>query len=591
MRHYLLTALGVRLDPVRYRLGSREVDALAAPLGLLELLPGDARPEEVVVILTPKARQQAWDTFRQEFSKRWGGTNVVLADPVDVPEGINATELRQFLEAVAKRFRDPCRLTIDITHGFRHFPFVVYPLVLYLTALRDVQIEGVYYGMYDPLAQGNVWPIVDLTLLAELPEWFYSVRLFRRYGIADALAGLLDALARRIELSGDHAEHQQARAKGAFNGTAKALRHYSYAYGSGLPLELGRAARSVVRKVNDLRDTHTGAGVPLADDLYEIVIDAAERVALPETTSFSGVWKQNIDLNRAELERQARLIERYLERDQLPLAIGLLREWVVSWVLLARNQTSDWLKRDARVKAERYLGAASRLSQTRPAGADVDPRVRQLGAFWQQLTELRNSFAHHGMRPEAVERDESVLEKLRQYWARLRDEAFELPDIGGGAGTLLVSPQGQRRGVLFSAIRTAINQGYTPSSCLVVCSRQSLETLNEAAQAAGFNGTVTPLIINDPFAGFSEIDGLVQEAVPHILKADRVVANLTGGTTLMGIVVQRIVETAQQLAKPVCRFALVDRRPPAEQDANPYVEGEYYIIDSADRPVEAAEGS
>ena len=38
---------------------------------------------------------------------------------------------------------------------------------------------------------------------------------------------------------------------------------------------------------------------------------------------------------------------------------------------------------------------------------------------------------------------------------------------------------------------------------------------------------------------------------------------MTGGTTLMGLIVQRLVEEAQKLDRTVRRFALIDRRLPS----------------------------
>ncbi len=66
----------------------------------------------------------------------------------------------------------------------------------------------------------------------------------------------------------------------------------------------------------------------------------------------------------------------------------------------------------------------------------------------------------------------------------------------------------------------------------------------------------------------------MKQARPYLLGADEVIANMTGGTTLMGLVVQRLTEEAQKLDRSVRRFALIERRPPAEQDSDPFVQGD-----------------
>ena len=68
---------------------------------------------------------------------------------VEIPDGNNRDEIRQILESVAKRIPEGADLTLDVTQGFRHFPFIFYALVLYLKSLRGVTIRGAYYGMIE----------------------------------------------------------------------------------------------------------------------------------------------------------------------------------------------------------------------------------------------------------------------------------------------------------------------------------------------------------------------------------------------------------------------------------------------------------
>jgi hypothetical protein len=114
----------------------------------------------------------------------------------------------------------------------------------------------------------------------------------------------------------------------------------------------------------------------------------------------------------------------------------------------------------------------------------------------------------------------------------------------------------------------------------VVCSPQTQSTVEVAAPRAGFAGQPIKLIIQDALSGYEELPGLVEKARGWLLEADQVVANLTGGTTLMGIAVQRLVEAAERLDRPSRRFALIDRRPSAEQEQNPYVASDVYWLDA-----------
>ncbi|MGQ9859917.1 MAG: hypothetical protein ACUVS3_14710, partial [Thermodesulfobacteriota bacterium] len=88
-------------------------------------------------------------------------------------------------------------------------------------------------------------------------------------------------------------------------------------------------------------------------------------------------------------------------------------------------------------------------------------------------------------------------------------------------------------------------------------------------------------VMKDPFCGFEESSELASKVVPQVLTAERVVANQTGGTTVMQFVIQRICHELTQLDVPVELVALVDRRSPKEQTENPYVMGELISLGDA----------
>ena len=92
-------------------------------------------------------------------------------------------------------------------------------------------------------------------------------------------------------------------------------------------------------------------------------------------------------------------------------------------------------------------------------------------------------------------------------------------------------------------------------------------------------GHMKQIELADPHGGFDEIDKAAKQARRDLLDADEVLANMTGGTTLMGLIVQRLVEEAQKLDRTVRRFALIDRRLPVEQDSDPFVQSNCHWLD------------
>jgi hypothetical protein len=78
------------------------------------------------------------------------------------------------------------------------------------------------------------------------------------------------------------------------------------------------------------------------------------------------------------------------------------------------------------------------------------------------------------------------------------------------------------------------------------------------------------LIMDDPHAGIGEFDPLMESSFKWLAESDEVIANLTGGTSLMGVLVSRLVKEAENLQKRVQEFVLIDKRPFEQQQKNPW---------------------
>ena len=579
VEHILLTSLGTQLfdAPTAYELDGKPASAFLAPLALVQLLDHPSqRPNRVVTMVTPGAESTTWPVFEKGICRILG----FKPKSVLIPDGRKSDEIRKIIEAVAPEVSEGAELTLDVTQGFRHFPFIFYALSLYLTSLRSVKIRGAYYGLVEGPSLGVHKPIIDLQPLLELPEWFHAVRMFRDYGTTEPMATLLKPLADELGAEADQlyrAGNKEAGApkRGQANDVKNAvdsLKKYAFAYESALPLELGKAGRLLSGAILKLPTINPADLPPLAKELTDTIASVTDDVAFV-TPPASGLWKTGVILDMDELNRQAGMINLYLDRGQLLLAVGLMREWVVSWAILKSgkaNEIRDWLVREVRSRYETHLGTLGSLAP-HPSFKSLTKVQREFITFWNQLTaRLRNTLHHHGMREEALEEPPSDLAKVQEFWNQLKNGTIASP-LGGH---LLLSPQGTRPGVLFSALKIA-----TPNTCLVICSDTSKESITEAAKHADFSGPIEQITLTDPHGGFAEIDAAVERAYPHLLIADEVVANMTGGTTLMGLIVQRLAEEAQKLDRPVRRFALIDRRAPAEQNDNPFVEGECYWLD------------
>ena len=583
--HILLTSLGMQAKETTYQWEGREAEACLTPLALVQLLDSSQRPDRVFAMVTEGAREITWPDFRNGIydSLRFEPT------PIHIPNGRTNDEIREILESVAQNVPQGSELTLDVTQGFRHFPFIFYALVLYLTSLHDVKIRGVYYGMFD--TPGDKKPIIDLQPLLELPQWFYAVRMFRDQGTTLPMARLLKPLLEPLATTLNQEAENLPETDGRLSSEAIKLRtqarqvknvpalleKHAFAYESALPLELGKISQELIEPIEKLAVRDFDGRPPLAGELTAAIIGTAKKSAFAKAPSSKGKWKNNVSLSQAELDRQAGMIDLYLERGQLPLAVGLMREWVVSWAVLQSGGSVEdgrWLDRTVRLRHERRLGALGAFARATTTTSLTEDQ-KELGDFWNQLADsLRNALHHHAMREDPLDKAPAALQAVQCFWDKLKSGEISLPLLGGGGGKLLISPQGTKPGVLFSALQVA-----GPDSCLVICSDASAKSIGEAIRHAAFEGPCEQIRLDDPQGGFGEFHTAVAQVRNGLLEADEVIANMTGGTTLMGLVVQRLAEEAQKLDRPVRRFALIDRRSPAEQNDNPFVEGECHWLD------------
>lgn len=564
-RHVLLTVLGTSPRMASYVLDGQAAEACLAPVALFNLLPEDQRPDRVLALCTEDAERESLPLLRRDLAP------VAPIEHLTVPAGHTQEDVNEYLVTVCDRLSDgePVDLTLDVTHGFRHFSFLTYTAVLYLEALGVARVRGAFYGLF---AKDEPSPFFDLRPLLALPQWVYVLRVLQDTGSAMPMAtavetDLQDQLVRRI---------------------ARSLRDLSEAYLSGLPIELGRCARDI-RHANIgkplaklLRRNH---GLPLASDLVRRLGDRLEPFVLADSVSGDG-WKGRVRLTREELARQARIVNDLLRSGSVPTALGLMNEWTVSWALWRLGGKDDWLDyHGPRRRATSLLGAMRALRADSELDSILTEEQAKLAEFLEHLAMLRNAYAHHGMRRlDLADRD---LARKRRQIERVWSELRSFPDwpltLGGCGGRVLVSPIGMRPGVLFSALQACgtLEDGVEPAMCLAICSAQTDELIDRARHEARYGGRVERIRI-DPHGGHGAIEAAVRDGRRHLAGAEDVFVNVTGGTTVMGLVAEAMAAEARRFARPVRRFGLIDRRPPAEQDADPYQVGEPFWLDGAE---------
>jgi CRISPR-associated Csx2 family protein len=596
-KHVLLTSLSSYPKDGIYFLDGKTAAANQSPLALLQLLPPERLPQEIIVLCTEKLMEEQFSRLKEsvEFEIFSGGRIGVKS--LFIPDGKTVEELWQTLHLILEAVPPGCRLTLDLTHGYRSFPFIFFTAALYLKALRSVCIEAVYYAMFDVMEEEK--PIVDLSLILDIVEWFYAVRTFSETGQTSHLTAMLAAFEKcPAGLQGD-----ARRPYKQMEGLRKSFESVAAAYMQALPLEFGAVAAGLLNKLKAPLPEHLQEKVPLPGELFGEIRSFIEPFAFPGRRKN----KAGIPLDKQELARQAGIIDTCLRQGHINHAIGLIREWIVSAAMFSQSgveqiEGREWLKYDGGKKGRRFVERRLSLlmelltSKGLP-GIQLTVGQTWLAGQWQFLAARRNDLHHHGFKVDNALLDEKKISEIWERWAEIKDSLGDvakwrldlvperLNEPGGWVaageapavakcGTLLVSPLGLSKGLLYSALRHV-----RPGSLLVISSPDAAACLDEIMEKVGWCGNRMIRLMQDPHAGFNELGLFSKDILPVIMQADEMVVNITGGTTAMQHIVQQIAGYAEELGRLVRRVALVDRRLPQEQRDDPYVPGELIRLD------------
>ncbi len=560
---FFLTSLGLgNYRELQYGLGEQTYATRFAPVATAALVFSAAERQQmnVRILCTAKARDHCFDQVAREFHSL-GVSSVAWRE---VPEAQSASDFQKILTAILEVVPDneQVAVAVDVTLGFRHLPFIYVAALTYLVALRGVTFRGLFYAAGDLERPNGAHSIVDVSRFFELIRWHQALAALRDTGRARPLARILrqhvgnlfsaendvDAGRRQISVIRDAAEKLAAPLS------------------SGLPIEAGIAAGQLLRAVQSAAGSNADTGILAASQLAKHV----EGWALPPQVKD----KENIELTKEELRRQW-LFSRWLfEHDDYGNCLEVLREWVVNLVLFRQGVSRNWLNYEQRRKpAERFLAAIAYRARS---GLNCAAEHERLASFWAAISEKRNLLAHAGMKAETVKLPREPLQHLVFVEARQLLESVDTLEVRfGGTRNLLVSALGRSPGALFTAL-----SHLRPDAAIVLTSEQASLRLPDTLKAADMpNLEVQPIVLQDPYRAFREAASVIAQCRPSLLSADRVVVNLTGGTTAMQYLAERVADEAKRLGIHVERVAVLDERPTVEQQADPFKLGAIEFLD------------
>jgi len=612
---WLLTSLGMGdARPTRYKHEGKEQTFDYAPQAVMSL--GLPKVTNVLLIYSRDVPKKSRSDVAATALKL--GCQIT---EVEIPLGLDVAEQAEIFELVAAKLPVGCSVVLDITQGLRPLPFFFHALALYLESMKGVLVVGAWYCPVELKDVPEPKPLVDLSSILKLGAWTAGVRDFKNKMDFCGLTSLIPDVAVNADVFQDS---QIISLQQELEITKQKLAEHGGKIGEADPErrpELIREKHQIQEQLQDLESDLAQRRLELCGPserraavrkqildasvlhLAGLTLDAACRLAsspltqsdilglipedIPLRTELAGQVHEGIKhlvgnlssgakskhpLTADWLRCQWDVIDKFRVMGLHGLQIAAVREWALSYVLLRhwpKSANSGWLDYRNRKPAENCLNDLRR----RKSNSENDKHWQ---LFWERIANTRNEIQHMGMTEREVVPFDFVMDAdSLDFWNSLRDGNVDAPSLPGGElGKLLVVPIGMSPGVLFTALKKE-----NPDVLLLIGSNESLSSAKESIEKAGWKGKQEMYCVQDPHTGVAERESLcaTQTIRELVSSATKVVGVLTGGTTLLGIMVQDVLSLAPRLL-PVRRIFLVDRRSIHAQKSDPYQEGECHII-------------
>jgi len=344
-------------------------------------------PDRLLLLVTDKAAE---DPKFKELCERLGD----LVEPVRIPDGRSTEELWEIFDICVSRVGKDEDLVLDVTHGFRTLPLIVFTVGAYLRRTRNVTIRRIVYGAYEareplrnPPEPTDRAPVFDLTPLLDLLDWLSGAEAFLRRSDATILAERL--LKTRRSLSGTRPGEVLAK---KLDGVGKKLGLLGDALHLARVTDVMRLSGEFLRKMDEAEEDIGRWAKPFGTILDEV----RKEIGPIQYYSSSG------RLDMENLRRQFSLVEHYEKKGLIMQAVTLARELMVSWGCLKTGAGPDqWRDKDFREKVEKEMNEVARSLRSSSPWHSHPWFTREVAEVWNELSILRNDLAHCGMRKDA----------------------------------------------------------------------------------------------------------------------------------------------------------------------------------------------
>jgi CRISPR-associated Csx2 family protein len=185
----LITFLGTgKYDPCNYELNGIKAEPTEyVQEAIIDLyIKRNTNIDEIHVLLTKEARENNWDGDNKLYGKllKYPKVNIHAHD-ISSRQDIDI--IWQLFDTISNIMEKNDQIVFDITHSFRYQPMLALLSIHFARITKDVQVDGIYYGVYDSKVEVKNFPIIDLTSFVDLQDWITNVHAFIKTGRVESL--------------------------------------------------------------------------------------------------------------------------------------------------------------------------------------------------------------------------------------------------------------------------------------------------------------------------------------------------------------------------------------------------------------------
>lgn len=370
----------------------------------------DVKKDKIIILLTEKAKEVNWGKLKNALINKNIPEDMII--PFDIPDEKGEAGIwHLFAKIYNEVLQEDDTVIFDITNAFRFLPVVMYSVLRYAQYLKNVSLEGIYYGAYDQMVDG-IEPIIDLTETYEIIEWASAANLFSSYGIAT------DLFTRIKKQNKDFTE------TGKLSESIRTVSQ-NINYARGLRVIEGTVFKNCKDKINTyINDEKINPALP---PILATVIDKIKD------------FESNSVLNFIPA------VQWYIEHDMPAEALSMMKEGIVSYLLFENNQ--DYKNAQLRLVLGKRLAYFEGKKAFDYKGAEkFEPIIeeilssnvaRELKAIVETFNRFRNDIDHCGFgqdsrSPENLKKEiNSAYKKIEGIFAVYKYKDAIEQSIGG----------------------------------------------------------------------------------------------------------------------------------------------------------------